>query len=344
MHRVPAGPPRRLVHGRDPVNTNSTGRGGPWNGIDVIGDVHGAIEHLEALLETLGYRSRHGSRRHPDGRLAVFVGDLIDRGPGQIETIRLVRDMVDAGDAACVMGNHEYNAIAWYHGLRARDEHRRRQHEAFLTAVGEDSALHRELVEWFATLPLTVETLGMRVVHACWDQEALGDIAPFLRSDATLVDDGYVLAHDPARDGGRVHRAVEHLLKGPEIALPEDAQYIDKDGKTRSKARYAWWATGTGHLADVCVIPGDVVGTDGKPHRLTVGHPVTSVPCPPYRDRVPVIVGHYWCSGEPAPLSDKVACVDYSAVRGGPLCAYRYDGEDVLRREKFVAARPEPRP
>lgn len=336
---MPTQPARRLVHGRDPV----TRPGGiPDGGIDVIGDVHGAFEHLEELLRVLGYLRRGSSRRHPGGRHAVFVGDLIDRGPGQLETVRLVRSMVEDGDASCVLGNHEYNAVTWYRGLRRRNDHRRRQHEAFLDAVGENSSLHRELVEWFTTLPIALEMRGARIVHACWDSEALADIGAFLTAEGALTDEGFTLSSDPAHSDGRPHRAVEHLLKGPEIELPETARYVDKDGKLRAKARYAWWSTTGEHLSDVCVIPSGVVDANGEPHRWIEEHPIVAPPSPPYNDREPVLIGHYWRSGKPEPLTEKVACVDYSAVKGGTLCAYRYDGESDLRGEKFVSARPGP--
>ena len=80
-------------------------------GIDVIGDVHGHADKLEGLLRTLGYRESQGSWRHPE-RTVMFIGDLIDRGPRQLDTIDIARRMVDAGQARIVMGNHEYNAIA----------------------------------------------------------------------------------------------------------------------------------------------------------------------------------------------------------------------------------------
>lgn len=73
-------------------------------GYDIIGDVHGHASKLTALLGRLGYRHRLGAWRHPD-RSAIFVGDLIDRGKGQCETIRIAREMLDAGTAQAVMGN-----------------------------------------------------------------------------------------------------------------------------------------------------------------------------------------------------------------------------------------------
>jgi protein phosphatase len=79
---------------------------------DVIGDVHGCRAELEALLTELGYKigrdheGRAGGAHH-DGRRAIFVGDLVDRGPDTPGVLRLVMGMVAAGDAFCVPGNHE---------------------------------------------------------------------------------------------------------------------------------------------------------------------------------------------------------------------------------------------
>ncbi len=78
------------------------------NAFDVIGDVHGQCDKLVALLEYLGYSRTLGVYRHPS-RTAIFVGNLIDRGPKQVETVELVRAMVDAGSARCIMGNHEFD-------------------------------------------------------------------------------------------------------------------------------------------------------------------------------------------------------------------------------------------
>jgi hypothetical protein len=80
--------------------------------LDVIGDLHGQHDKLVSLLLHLGYSETDGIWSHPD-RTAVFVGDLIDRGPKQLETVRAVRSMVESGTAMCVLGNHEFNAVAW---------------------------------------------------------------------------------------------------------------------------------------------------------------------------------------------------------------------------------------
>jgi polynucleotide kinase-phosphatase len=84
---------------------------------DVIGDVHGCRVELEELLERLGYaivrddQGRAVDASHPDGRRAVFVGDLVDRGPDSPGVLRLVMGMVDGAHALCVSGNHEAKLV-----------------------------------------------------------------------------------------------------------------------------------------------------------------------------------------------------------------------------------------
>jgi polynucleotide kinase-phosphatase len=99
---------------------------------DIIGDVHGCRAELEALLTRLGWRierdaaGRPCNATHPEGRIAVFLGDLVDRGPDTPGVLRLVMGMVEAGTALCVCGNHEQKLaralagrnVTVSHGLR----------------------------------------------------------------------------------------------------------------------------------------------------------------------------------------------------------------------------------
>jgi protein phosphatase len=87
---------------RQPLWNNRKDEHGPF---DIIGDVHGCYDELVALLTKLGYEA--ATYKHPQGRKAVFVGDLVDRGPKIPETVILAKRMVDAGDALCVPGNHD---------------------------------------------------------------------------------------------------------------------------------------------------------------------------------------------------------------------------------------------
>ncbi|MFG3348779.1 polynucleotide kinase-phosphatase [Streptomyces sp. NPDC048018] len=86
---------------------------------DIIGDVHGCRSELETLLTKLGYVDGH----HPDGRTAVFVGDLVDRGPDSPGVLRRVMGMVAAGDALCVPGNHENKLGRWLRGRKVQETH-----------------------------------------------------------------------------------------------------------------------------------------------------------------------------------------------------------------------------
>ena len=96
---------------------------------DVIGDVHGCRAELEALLVSLGYvLSLDGGGRavgaaHPEGRRAVFLGDLVDRGPDTPGVLRLVMGMVAAGTALCVCGNHEDKLLRALRGRNVKVSH-----------------------------------------------------------------------------------------------------------------------------------------------------------------------------------------------------------------------------
>ncbi len=94
---------------RDPLWNNRKSDHGPF---DIIGDVHGCFDELVDLLEKLGYavfRSESAFLKvePPPGRKAIFVGDLVDRGPKSPEVVRLVMDMVQLGSALAVPGNHD---------------------------------------------------------------------------------------------------------------------------------------------------------------------------------------------------------------------------------------------
>lgn len=89
---------------------------------DVIGDVHGCLDELATLLSSLGYEvdgiPESPTARHPEGRKAVYLGDLVDRGPDSPGVLRLVMSMVREGSALCVPGNHD---IKLMRKLRGRD-------------------------------------------------------------------------------------------------------------------------------------------------------------------------------------------------------------------------------
>jgi protein phosphatase len=102
---------------RQPTWTNRRTEHGPF---DIIGDVHGCLAELVALLRELGWDvSEDGlTAEHPEGRRAVFLGDLVDRGPAVPAVLRLVLSMVESGVALCIPGNHDIKLVR---ALRGRD-------------------------------------------------------------------------------------------------------------------------------------------------------------------------------------------------------------------------------
>ncbi len=304
--------------------------------LDIIGDIHGQADRLEGLLHKLGYRHTAGAWRHPT-RSVIFVGDLVDRGPHQLRTLQTVRAMVEAGSARMVLGNHEFNAIAWatpdpdldgeYLRPRLGDKgaKNRHQHRAFLGEIAEDSADHRSWVDWFMEMPVWIETPDLQVVHACWSPRHLEALRPLLRDGERLSAEAVLRG---SRRGDPAYEAIETLLKGPEVPLPGGLTFKDKDGHVRDAIRMAWWRQEAQTLAEAYIGPPGVV----IPH----------APLPPSarfpEPARPTFIGHYWFPREaaPEPAAPKVACVDYSAGAGGPLVAYRFEGEAVLSRDQFV--------
>ncbi|MYU36190.1 polynucleotide kinase-phosphatase [Streptomyces sp. SID8358] len=86
---------------------------------DIVGDIHGCSSELDTLLGKLGYVDG----AHPEGRTAVFVGDLVDRGPDSPGVLRRVMSMVAAGNALCVPGNHENKLGRYLEGRKVQHTH-----------------------------------------------------------------------------------------------------------------------------------------------------------------------------------------------------------------------------
>lgn len=197
-------------------------------GYDIIGDVHGQADRLEGLLGEMGYAQTRGVYEHPS-RTAVFVGDLIDRGPQQRRTVEVVMAMVDQGGAHIVMGNHEFNAIAWHHGWREDSEKNRRQHQQFLDQIPE-VAERDAITQWFLKIPMWLELRGLRIIHACWDPPSMKIFGgnPILTLE---------LVKQFSDEESPVHDAIEVLIKGPEDKNSEPQMV---KGHKRS-ARIEWW-------------------------------------------------------------------------------------------------------
>ncbi|KPI10528.1 Polynucleotide kinase-phosphatase, bacterial [Actinobacteria bacterium OK074] len=151
---------------------------------DIVGDVHGCAAELETLLGQLGY----ADGVHPDGRTAVFVGDLVDRGPDSPGVLRRVMSMVASGNALCVSGNHENKFGRYLKGRQVQHTHGLAQ---TIAQMAEESDEFRSLVREFVDGLISHYVLdGGRLVvcHAGLPEKYHGRTSGRVRSHALYGD------------------------------------------------------------------------------------------------------------------------------------------------------------
>ena len=308
----------------------------PGGGLDLIGDVHGHADSLLRLLTTLDYELVDDVPRHRS-RTAVFLGDYIDRGPAVRRTVEIVRGMVERGDAVALMGNHEYNAIAWFTPRPDRPGVSCRRHTPIrarliaptLESLGDSTP---EWLDWMRRLPMWMQSDRIRAVHASWNDDAvrfLGEL--IVPSDGVLVEPAMQATCKP---GSKPFRALEQILKGEEIALPQDLTLNDPEGSPRRHIRARWFEDPAGRSYRDYAMTGD----PRFPETIIPAEAIPEDFVPYGREERPIFVGHYWMQGDrPARLANNVACLDWSVARGGPMVAYRFDDEDEIDDRKFVA-------
>lgn len=299
---------------------------------DIIGDIHGHADELEALLGLLGYSKRNNTYWHPERKI-LFLGDYIDRGPKISRTLAVVRSMVENDQAIALMGNHEYNALCFHFQSPAGGHLRKHliknitQHYNTLHQFEHNQKDYEDYLEWFKTLPLFFETDGFRAVHACWDEKNIKLLQQKLVNNR-LTDE---LIYESVQKGTDFHNAVDQTLKGKEIAMPQGHSFTDKYGQERTEIRIKWWE---------------------NPEKLTYRsvsvEPLESLPDQPVnlsefdsRDyyhggNKKVFFGHYWLKGQPAPFKPNVCCLDYSVADKGKLVAYQLDDNHHIDSNKFV--------
>ncbi|NGO81456.1 polynucleotide kinase-phosphatase [Streptomyces sp. YC504] len=151
---------------------------------DIIGDIHGCRSELDTLLGTLGYEDGV----HPEGRTAVFVGDLVDRGPDSPGVLRRVMSMVKSGNALCVPGNHE-NKFGRY--LKGRGvQHTHGLAETIAQMDGESEEFRAEVREFIEGLVshYVLDEGKLVVCHAGLPEKYHGRTSGRVRSHALYGD------------------------------------------------------------------------------------------------------------------------------------------------------------
>jgi len=259
--------------------------------LDIVGDIHGEIDALAALMKALGYDAEGV---HRDGRRLVFVGDLCDRGPDSPAVIERVRGLVANGLAQCVLGNHELNLLRnaskegnrWY----VDPDHPEQRGDFAASRPAPSAPKKAEWAEFFLTLPLALERADLRVTHAAWhapsievlraaDDQSTIDVFDHYakRAKADLAASGLAeyaererLLHEHALFDARtpvpllpnLGKKDEHFqMSNPLRIITSGVERVTEDpfwagGKWRMCDRVRWWDE--------------------------------------YEDPTPVIIGHYW--------------------------------------------------
>ncbi|MBC3762733.1 polynucleotide kinase-phosphatase [Quadrisphaera oryzae] len=263
---------------RTPLRSDRRNEHGPF---DVIGDVHGCRSELETLLGTLGYElvrdelGRPVDAAHPQGRRAVFLGDLVDRGPDTPGVLRLVMGMVEAGHALAVPGNHEAKLVRALDGRDVTVSHGLETTLAQIAAIEDDDERRafRERVRGFAdglVSHLVLDDGKLVVAHAglkeSYHNRASGRVRSFaLYGDTTGESDEFGL---PVRlDWARDYRGRATVLYG-HVPTPE-----------------LEWVNGTLCL-DTGVVFGGTLSALRWPERETVQVPAEAVHYEPVRPLV----------------------------------------------------------
>ncbi|MGH7171794.1 MAG: metallophosphoesterase, partial [Gemmataceae bacterium] len=225
--------------------------------LDILGDIHGEIDALHALLRRLGYAA-DGS--HAEGRRLIFVGDLVDRGPDSPSVIALVRRLVENQRAQCVLGNHELNLLL---GRRKPDNIWFFHHElppghpaAARPQVWIDAQAQDAILRFFADLPLALERPDVRVVHACWDDATIVLARQTSRAEALYrahqarIEDDIrqrALSGSLATLARQNENPVKLLTSGPEALADKPFEAM---GQVRHERRVAWWSD---YIGPLCV-------------------------------------------------------------------------------------------
>lgn len=315
---------------------------GAVQGYDLIGDVHGCGITLCKLLEQMGYSKQSGVYQHPS-RKAVFIGDIVDRGPNIRLALSVVRDMVEQGHAHLIMGNHEYNVLAFCTPSRVGGLHPYlRDHTARNSFIVKETLQQfepfpvewRDHLNWFMSLPLYLEFDHFRAVHACWDDSLITEMEK--RFGRNHLDEEMLHASmDTSSFEGKL---VDRLTRGTALELPDGRSITAKDGFVRHFFRTKFWEKDPEVYEDIVFqpdpLPEDIakrpISDEDREQLLYYG-----------RKEKPLFFGHYWMQGIPGPIMNNIACLDYSAVKYGRLVAYRMDSETHIDPNKFCWVRVE---
>ena len=294
---------------RDRLWTDRRDLTGPF---DIIGDIHGCHAELVDLLIDLGWEVGVAEDRaeHPQGRIAAFVGDLVDRGPASPAVLRLVMNMVDAGTAICIPGNHENKLKRTLEGRNVKLSHGLAE---TMEQLGGESPEFRTRVENFIDgliSHLVLDGGDLVIAHAGLPEHMHGRSSGAVRSFALYGDTtgetdefGLPVRYPWAEDyRGRASVVYGHTL------VPD-----------------ALWINGTICLDTGCVFGGSLTALRW-PERELVSVPAQQTYYEPVRPLAPIV------EERPAGI------LDLADVSGKRIIETRLSKTVTVREENSVAA------
>ena len=289
----------------------------------IVPDIHADLERL------------NWSIAQANGKKMIFLGDLIDAGklvkkPNDLGILQQVSQLIYDGQASCILGNHELNAILFHrrsstsnYPLRSHKEQNSKQHKSFIEAFGVESSDALSWTAWMLeTLPLWLEFDGLRIAHACWSEEAIKIVKKRRPTGHLQLED----LEEVAAKTTEFALAVETITSGPEAKLPSGYSFTDNGGNTREHVRLSWWNAEniTWTKAALSVPDLSQLPTDELPPELM--SEIYGV------DATPVLVGHYKMKGAPHLQSHNATSLDYPNTK----CVYHWSGESSLLDKNLI--------
>ena len=303
---------------------------------DIIGDVHGYAQLLKKLLLELGYRKTPDGYSHPS-RKAVFVGDFLNRGPQIRKSVKIVRKMVENGNALAILGNHELYALI----VEAEEQKGtgvlkapRKNFTSVFKTLGEFSSRGAEWeshVNWMRTLPFFIETDGLRFVHACWSDEAVGYLKNNLPPGKIKRRVFRGLFRDPQSE---LSQKIWLVTKGVYFKMPGDLKIKNNKGVSPQSFRTRWWESPEGKtfrelsFESKYELPEYTVPGQLLPQHYPYG-----------AGQPPVFFGHYCRGNGPFIIGSNICCIDSCVTGKKTLSAYRWEGESELSENHLVHMR-----
>ncbi len=300
---------------------------------DIIGDVHGYANHLKSLLQNLGYKKSNGGYVHPE-RKAIFTGDFINRGPQIKKTIRIIRSMVENGNAMAVLGNHEINSIIADIKDKKGGPLVKPPLKNFISVLKTLNAFSGNEEEWkshrnwMRTLPFFLELDGIRVIHACWANHAVNYIRENIPEGKIKKN---VFRKIYKKPNSELSQSIWLITKGLQFYMPGDLRVVNNKGVAPRSFRIRWWENPAGKTFEE-------LSFESKYKLPSYTVPEQILPdCFPYPSDAPIIFfGHYCRLNGPHAIKPNVCCVDSCVTKNKALMAYRWSGEKEIMEKNFV--------